>query len=97
LLKLLAERPSILDDSSGGRWPVGTIALLLSERPPPRQWREDQVDNAKRRLINWIGRLMRKNGLDAIELEALFAAVSRNYERSSKTKPHGDQPTPVLN
>jgi hypothetical protein len=96
LLKLWVDKPDILDDSSGGQWPVKKMVALLSDRPPPRSWSEDQVDNAKRRLLNWIGRLMRKNGLDSIDLEGLFAAVARKTE-SSETKPPGDEPSHVLN
>jgi len=96
LLKLLADNPDILDESSGGQWPVKRMVALLNDRPPPRSWREDQLDNAKRRLIKWIGRLMRRNGLDSIDLEGLFAAVARKSE-SSKGKARGDEPSPVLN
>jgi hypothetical protein len=96
LLKLLADQPDILDDSSGGQWPVRRIVALLSNRPPPRSWSEDQVDNAKRRLLNWVTRLMRKNRLDSTDLEGLFAAVARNTE-IGKTEPPGDGPHRVLN
>jgi hypothetical protein len=80
LLRLLADKPDVLDEPSGSQWPIGRLVTLLSERPPPRTWTEDEVDNAKRRLMNWIGRLMRKNGLDATDLEGLFAAVARRVE-----------------
>jgi hypothetical protein len=33
--------------------------------------------NAKKRLLNWVQRLMRQNGLDATDLEALFARVAQ--------------------
>jgi hypothetical protein len=95
LLKLLADRPDILDDTSGGQWPIRRIVALLSERSPARACTEDQVDNAKRRLIGWIVRLMRRNQLDATDLEGLFAAVSRKTE-SNRTQPPGDEPFPVL-
>jgi hypothetical protein len=32
--------------------------------------------------VNWIGRLMTKNGLDAVDLEAVFARVARQHERN---------------
>ena len=87
LLRLLAEDPDILQDSSGGQWPVKEIVAKLNHRFPPLPWTEDRVDNAKRRLVNWIKRLMRKNGLDAVELEALFARVARQHERGGQVSP----------
>jgi ribosomal 50S subunit-associated protein YjgA (DUF615 family) len=59
---------------------VKKIVTLLNERFPPPTWTSDRVDNAKRRLLTWINRLMRKNGLDATDLEALFARVARERE-----------------
>ena len=55
---------------------------------PPRTWTSDRVDNAKRRLLKWISRLKRKNGLDGVDLEALFARVARQQERGSPTSPN---------
>ncbi len=80
LLRLMAEDPGILGVSSARRWPVRLIVTLLNSRFPPPTWTEDRVDNAKRRLINWISRLMRKNRLDATDLEAVFAKVARRQE-----------------
>ena len=34
--------------------------------------------------MNWIGRLMRDNGLDATDLEGLFARVARQKEASEQ-------------
>ncbi len=48
---------------------------------PPRTWTGDRADNAKRRLLKWIKRLMRKNGLDEVDLETLFARVAGEQER----------------
>ena len=87
LLRLLAEDPNILQDSSGGQWPVKEIVARLNHRFPPPCWTDDRVDNAKRRLMNWIKRLQRKNGLDAVELEALFARVARQHERGGQVSP----------
>jgi hypothetical protein len=64
LLKLLAADPGILDDSPGGQWPVRLILTRLNESPTSRRWSEDHVDNAKRRLMNWIERLRRRNRLE---------------------------------
>jgi hypothetical protein len=80
LLRLIADNPGILGNSSSGRWPVTLMVKLLNSRFPPPSWSDDRVDNAKRRLIIWIYRLMRKNGLDATDLEGLFARVARQRE-----------------
>jgi hypothetical protein len=40
--------------------------------------------NAKRRLVNWIKRLMQKHGFDTTDLEDLFARVARNQERGER-------------
>jgi hypothetical protein len=83
LLQLLAEEPDVLDDSNT-QWPINSMVLLLNERFPPPSWRADRVDNAKRRLMNWIGRLMRDNGLDATDLEGLFARVARRRQAGKR-------------
>jgi hypothetical protein len=88
LLQLLAEHPEILQDSSGAQWPITTLVVRLNNRFPPRTWTSDRVDNAKRRLLNWIQRLKRKNGLDELDLEALFARVAREQEGGSPTSPN---------
>jgi hypothetical protein len=38
------------------------------------------VEDAKKRLDNWINQLMKRNALDPIGLEALFARVARQHE-----------------
>jgi hypothetical protein len=58
---------------------------LLNRRFPLSLWTDERVDNAKRRLVNWIKRLMQTNGLDIIDLEDLFARVARNQERGDRT------------
>jgi hypothetical protein len=82
LLQLLADEPELLEESWGHQWPIQRIVELLSERPPPRDWNQTQVDNAKRRLTGWIGRLMRENGFDEVDLEAFFAAVARKKSKA---------------
>jgi hypothetical protein len=77
LHKLMADVPDILDDSSGDQWPVKRMVALLNDRFPPPPWNGDRVDNAKRRLQNWVKRLMQKNGFDVTDLEGLFARVAR--------------------
>ena len=89
MLQLLAESPEILEDWSGGQWPITTLVVRLNNRFPPRTWTSDRVDNAKRRLLKWISRLKRKNGLDGVDLEALFARVARQRERGGPTSPNG--------
>jgi hypothetical protein len=89
MLQLLAEHPEILQDASGGHWPITTLVVRLNNRFPPRTWTSDRVDNAKRRLLKWIKRLMRQNGLDEVDLEALFARVARQQERGNPTSPNG--------
>ena len=87
LLRLLSEQPGLLQDSPGGQWPITDIVNQLDKRFAPPAWTSDRVDNAKRRLLNWIRRLKRKNGLDDVDLEALFARVAREQERGSETPP----------
>jgi hypothetical protein len=87
LLRLLSEHPGLLQDAPGGQWPIMDIVNRLNIRFPPPAWTNDRVDNAKRRLMNWIKRLKRKNGLDEVDLEALFARVARERERSSPKAP----------
>jgi hypothetical protein len=82
LLRVMADDPDILDASSGEQWPIKMIVGLLDLRFSPPPWTDRRVDNAKRRLVNWIDRLMRKNGLDAVDLEGLFARVARQHERN---------------
>jgi hypothetical protein len=85
LLQLLSERPGLLQNAPGGQWPIMDIVNQLNQRFPPPTWASDRVDNAKRRLLNWIRRLKRKNGLDDVDLEALFARVAREQERARPT------------
>jgi hypothetical protein len=82
LLRVMADDPDILDTSSGEQWPIKMIVVLLNSRFSPPPWTDRRVDNAKRRLMNWIGRLMRRNGLDAVDLEGVFARVARQHERN---------------
>jgi len=87
LLRLLGENPGILQDSSAGQWPIKELVGELNNRFPPPSWTDGRVDNAKRRLMNWIKRLRRENGLDDVDLEALFARVARELERGGRTSP----------
>jgi len=93
LLRLLADDPGILDDAPGGRWPVRLIVARLNDRSTSRRWSEDHVDNAKRRLVNWIDSLRKRNRLDETDLEGLFARVARHLEASER-QPPAHQPRP---
>jgi hypothetical protein len=53
LLRLLAKFPDLFEDS-GGQWPVRTIVALLNVHFPPPEWTDHRVEDAKRRLTNWI-------------------------------------------
>jgi hypothetical protein len=97
LLQLMAEDPGILDDSPGRKWPVSLIVARLNDRPTSRRWSEDRIDNAKRRLANWIERLRRRNRLDGTDLEGLFAAVARQLDASERKPPAHQTLPPRLN
>jgi hypothetical protein len=97
LLRLMAEDPGILDDSPGGKWPVSLIVARLNDRSTSRRWSEDRIDNAKRRLANWIERLRRRNRLDGTDLEGLFAGVARQLEASERNPPAHQTPPARLN
>jgi hypothetical protein len=56
---------------------VGRLVTILNAEFSPPPWSDDRVENAKKRLLNWVQRLMRQNGLDATDLEAVFAQVAR--------------------
>jgi hypothetical protein len=86
LLQLLADEPELLEESWGHQWPIQRIVELLSERPPPRDWEQVKVDNAKRRLTSWVVRLMRKNGFDRVDLEAFFASVAKKSKGHDRTR-----------
>jgi hypothetical protein len=79
LLRMLAKIPGVLDGSDGSRWPVGRLVTNLNAEFSPPPWSDDRVENAKKRLLNWVQRLMRQNGLDATDLEAVFARVARQH------------------
>lgn len=92
LLSVLEQHPDIFEEASGTRWPVQTLIQLLDRFFAPPNWSNDRVDNAKRRLTNWIKRLMQKNGLDAIDLEDLFARVARQEDREKGPIGTGSRP-----
>src|SRR5262249_23067649 len=77
----------------GSAWPVGQIVRSLNGRHPDRPWSDDRVDNAKKRLKNWIGRIKRDQGLDAVDLRALLVGVARQQE--SRAEGIGDGQLPA--
>ena len=81
LLRMLAKVPGVLEGSHGSRWPVGRLVTILNAEFSPPPWSDDRVENAKKRLLNWVQRLMRQNGLDPTDLEAVFARVARQQIR----------------
>jgi hypothetical protein len=87
LVRLLAQDIHIFEESYGGRWPVRAMVHLLNQRFPPPTWTDHRVDDAKKRVVNWIKRLRRKNGLDSTDLEAFFARVARYQEHGERALP----------
>jgi hypothetical protein len=94
LLQLLAQDQEI-QASFGNDWPITKIVEALSGRHPPPPWNADRVDNAKKRLRNWIGRMKRDHGLDAADLKHLLARYGREPEGSSKVSNTYRSSTPV--
>jgi hypothetical protein len=91
LLRLMDKFRDVLEDSSG-QWPIKVMVVMLNEHFPPPTWTDDRVDNAKRRLVRWIKGLMQRNGLDATDLEALFAQVARRIGALSGQADQGCKP-----
>ena len=89
LLDLLAHNDQI-QSSFGAEWPVSQIVVELNKKHPHPPWTDDRVDNAKRRLRNWIGRIRRDYGLDSTGLMDLFARCSlRPGSISKRVRPLG--------
>jgi hypothetical protein len=88
VLHLIATDAKIRDGFDG-RWPIGAIVAALNRSHPGRPWNDDRVENAKRRLTNWIERLGRDNGLDSTALMDLLA----RYARKTRQTPQPGPPT----
>ena len=86
LLDVMANDPEISDGFSS-EWPITQIADALNLRHSTSVWDHRKVENAKKRLGNWIGRLKRDDGLDLTDLMALFAQHARLRERDNVTSP----------
>jgi hypothetical protein len=91
LLRTLAKVPGVLEGSHGARWPVGRLVTILNAEFSPPPWSDDRVENAKKRLLNWVQRLMRQNGLDATDLEAVFARVARQQVQRRTLAPESSE------
>jgi len=91
LLWTLAKVPEALEGSHGSRWPVGRLITILNAKFSPPPWSDDRVENAKKRLMNWVQRLMRQNGLDATDLEAVFARVARQQVQRRTLAPESSE------
>jgi hypothetical protein len=91
LLRVMEDAPDILETSTS-QWPIKRLVDSLNERFPPPSWTDDRVDNAKKRLVNWVKRFMQTNGLDSTDLEGLFARVARNREKGERVLPPGSGP-----
>jgi hypothetical protein len=79
VLDLIAHDPSI-QEAFGTEWPVTRIVETLNARTPSPLWSAQRVDNARKRLKNWILRMKRDQGLDSTDIWDLFARVSREQE-----------------
>lgn len=76
LLGVLAQDADV-QAAFGTEWPIRQIVDVLNARHPKPPWSDDRVDNAKKRLKNWIWRLARENRFDTIDHLAFFARVAR--------------------
>ncbi|MBA3727500.1 MAG: hypothetical protein H0W86_13980 [Armatimonadetes bacterium] len=76
LLQVLAHVPEV-QAGFGVEWPVRQIVEALNIVHPDPPWNDDRVENAKKRLRNWIVGIKRDHGLDQIDLMAMFARYGR--------------------
>lgn len=76
LLDLMAHDPEVRARFRK-EWPVCQIVRALNVKYPTSPWNDDRVENAKKRLKNWIVRLKRIHGLDTDDLEDVFARRGR--------------------
>jgi hypothetical protein len=61
----------------GAEWPVAKLVRALNLKHPIPPWYDYRIENAKKRLKNWIVRLKRIHDLDADGLTDLFARRGR--------------------
>ena len=79
LLDLLAG-DSEIQAAFGSEWPVRQIVDTLNGRKPEKPWNDDRVDNAKKRLKSWIGRLRKTYQVETADLMHIFAQHARKQE-----------------
>jgi hypothetical protein len=84
LLKLMTDEPHLFDHSMGERWPVKQIVVALTRQSSDQAWNDRRLENAKRRLMRWVQRLMQENRLDPIDMRAMFARIARRYDDDRK-------------
>jgi hypothetical protein len=85
LLRMLAKVPGVLEGSQGSRWPVGRLVTVLNAEFSPPPWSEPRVENAKKRLLNWVQRLMNLLRLPAEEAgQSAFHILGECKLRSRK-------------
>ena len=85
LLDLLAS-DSEIQAAFGSEWPVRQIVDTLNQRKPVRPWNDDRVDNAKKRLKGWIGRIRRDYKIEPADLMHLFAQYARKQELTENVR-----------
>jgi len=76
LLRLL-DQDSDIQAGFGSEWPIGQIVRALNADGGQRPWTDDRVDNAKRRVRNWLTRIQRDQSLDRTDLLALLVRCAR--------------------
>jgi hypothetical protein len=85
LLDLLAS-DSKIQAAFGSEWPVRQIVDTLNQCKPVRPWNDDRVDNAKKRLKGWIGRIRRDYKIEPSDLMHLFAQYARKQELTENVR-----------
>jgi hypothetical protein len=84
LLNLMAHDHEV-GAAFGAEWPISQMVSALNRKHPFPPWNDDRVENAKRRLKNWIVRLKRIHGLNEDDLKDLFARRGRDAEALAGT------------
>jgi hypothetical protein len=79
LLDVLANDTEV-QASFGSEWPVRKIVETVNRGSPTRAWNDERVDNAKKRLRTWIGRIRREYQIEPGDLMNVFAGIARRQE-----------------
>jgi hypothetical protein len=96
LLNLMSH-DSDIQAGFGAAWPITQMVDVLNQRHPNPRWNDDRVENAKKRLKNWIMRLQRAHGLDANDLMDLFARHGRTPKEPRGTLSAAPPSVPTVN